>query len=99
MRFVPREARQARNEVLFRELNERIAQTSGGTDFLIICECDTTGCEAMITVSIDDYRRVRSHPRRFFIFRGHNDPQIEEIVESDGAFQVVEKHKDVLVGR
>ena len=96
---MPREARQARNELLFREINERIAKTSRHTDFLIICECDTTGCEAMISVSVDDYRRVRSNPRRFFIFRGHNDPQIEEIVESDVGFQVVEKHKDVLVGR
>ncbi len=64
----------------------------------MICECDKTGCEAMISLSVDDYRRVRSNPRRFAIFPGHNDPEIEDIVETHDGHQVVEKRSDVLVG-
>jgi hypothetical protein len=98
---MPREARQARNEVLFREINQRIARGSDsqvGSRLLVICECDKTGCEAMISLSVDDYRRVRSNPRRFAIFPGHNDPEIEDIVETHDGYQIVEKHSDVLVG-
>lgn len=98
---MPREVRQARNEALFREVNERIAELSdnwAGGEFHIICECATIGCEEMLPIPLDEYRRVRAHPRRFLIFAGHEFPEIEDVVERNTAFEVVEKHMDVQIG-
>jgi len=98
---MPREARQARNEVLFREVNQRIAELSenwAGGEFHIVCECATIGCQTMLPMKVEEYQRVRAHPRRFFIFPGHDVPDIEDVVERHHAYQVVEKHVDVQVG-
>jgi hypothetical protein len=97
---MPREARQARNEALFREVNQRIVELSenwAGGEFHIICECAAIGCQAMLPMRIEDYQRVRAYPRRFFIFPGHDFPEIEDIVEQHDTYQVVEKHADVQV--
>ena len=95
----PREARQAKNEALFREVNERIAELATnrwvGDEILIICECATIGCATQLTVSLDGYREVRSQPDRFLVAPGHVDPEIESVVERNAEFEVVEKHADV----
>jgi hypothetical protein len=95
---VPREKRQARNELLFREVNQRIAELSenwAGGDFHIVCECATVGCQAMLPITLEDFQRVREHPRRFVISPGHDAPDIEDVVERHGSYNVVEKHTDV----
>jgi hypothetical protein len=99
---MPREARQARNEVVFREVNQRIAELSenwADGEFHIVCECATIGCQAMLPVRVEEYQRVRTNPRRFFVFPGHVFPEIEDIVEQHDAYQVVEKHADLQVGQ
>jgi hypothetical protein len=95
---VPREVRQGRNEAIFREVNERIAELSDNWsdgEFHIICECATIGCQAMLPIQPEAYRRVRANPRRFIIFPGHGFPEIEDVVEQHMSYQVVEKHGDV----
>jgi hypothetical protein len=96
----PREDRQARNEVLFRDVNERIADLADkglSLDFHVICECAQIGCGTMLRIELDDYRRVRAHPRRFLIAPGHAVPEIEDVVVQQDDFQVVEKHADVAI--
>jgi hypothetical protein len=34
---------------------------------------------------------VREQPRRFFVLPGHQDPQLERVVETHGDYLVVEK--------
>jgi len=90
--------RLARNEALFREVNERIATTTRGfvaghadavQDFL--CECHDVECAQRIGLTLAEYEEVRSHPRRFVVAVGHESPAIEaEIVRRDG-YSVVEK--------
>jgi len=65
-----------RNELLFREANEKIAErrdeldaVHGPTPFL--CECEEETCTAIIRVSVADYRRVRDDPATFMIVPGH----------------------------
>ena len=97
---MPREARQARNEALFREVNQRIAELSanlGADELPILCECATLGCQTMISVPSAEYHRVRGNPRMFFIFPGHDVSEIEDVVERHDAYQVVEKHDDVVL--
>jgi hypothetical protein len=95
---MPREQRLASNEVLFREVNERIAEISTTQDhgFHIICECATTGCEERLLIPIADYERVRQHERWFLIVPGHRVADIEDVVERHGTYDVVEKHPDVM---
>ena len=96
----PREERLARNEALFRDVNERIADLADkglDLDFHVICECAQLGCRTMLQIELDDYRRVRAHPRRFLIAPGHADPEIEQVVVQHDAYQVVEKRADVVI--
>jgi hypothetical protein len=95
---MPREKRLARNEILFREVNERIAEISADQDhgFHIICECANTGCEERLLIPLPEYERVRRHPRRFMIVPGHTVPEVEDVVEERGSYDVVEKHPDAM---
>jgi hypothetical protein len=81
----PRESRYARNQELFREVNNRIAELAtkwGDQPLGIVCECANTGCSEMIQVPVEEYRRVRQSPEWFLIIPGH-------IVEAE---QVIEQH-------
>jgi hypothetical protein len=94
-----RETRLARNEALFREVNERIAELTNLriTDQLqIVCECANRGCQEVIRLSLDEYERVRQHPRRFLVVSGHTVPDIENLIESRDGYDIVEKHADVM---
>jgi hypothetical protein len=95
----PREERLARNELLFREVNDRIAELGAGNpngDFHIVCECATTGCQERLLVSVADYERARAHPRRFLVVPGHTTADVEDVVERHESYDVVQKHPDVM---
>ena len=90
------EQRAARNEALFREVNENIARLEerhGMTDSqpVYVCECADAGCTEQLAIDPDTYRRVREEPRLFFVRPGHEDPQLEEIVERHPDYLIVEK--------
>jgi hypothetical protein len=92
-------ARQAQNESLFREVNERIAKLGeraqawspdGTVDFL--CECgEDGGCGRRVRVPLDVYERVRSQNDRFVVRPGHETPEIEHAVEWTDDYVVVDK--------
>ena len=89
------EQRAARNEALFREVNENIARLeerygSTITESVFICECADEGCTDRLTVDLDTYQRVREQPRLFFVLPGHQDPELERVVETHD-YLVVEK--------
>jgi len=95
----PREKRLARNEVLFREVNDRIAELGPGRHadgFHIVCECAKTGCEERLLVTVPEYRRTREHPRRFLVVPGHTVAEVEDVVERHGSYDVVEKFPEVM---
>lgn len=90
------EQRAARNESLFREVNENIARLEErhGTTWaepIFLCECSDAECADHLAVAPDVYARVRREPRRFFVVPGHEDPQLERVVETHRDFLVVEK--------
>ena len=92
-------ARQARNESLFREVNERIAQLGeraqayspdGTVDFM--CECgEDGGCGQRVHVPLDVYERVRSQDDRFLVRPGHETPELEDAIEWTDDYVVVDK--------
>jgi hypothetical protein len=90
------EERAGRNEALFREVNERvldlasdIGQLAGNTQF--VCECSRDDCTEQITVPLTVYEAVRADPRRFLILRGHENVQIETVVERTDGYLIIEK--------
>jgi hypothetical protein len=97
-RLEARFERQATNEALFREVNERIAQlgaraeawSPGGIDFL--CECgEDGGCGQRVRVPLATYERVRSQDDRFVVRPGHETPELERAVEWTDGYVVVDK--------
>jgi len=90
------EQRAARNEALFREVNQNIARLeerhgTTATAPVYICECATADCTAQLPIEPETYRRVRENPRLFFVLPGHEDPKLERIVEKPPAYLIVEK--------
>lgn len=88
--------RAGHNEGLFREVNENIAkleeQLNSGSDSLpVICECSRADCAMQIEVGIAEYEAVRRHPHRFIVARGHEQPDLEKVVEEGHAYVIVEK--------
>jgi hypothetical protein len=90
-----REERLAKNEVLFRSVNEAIEQQAlqfgGSDDFEFICECASHTCLDRIKLSLRQYERVRSQGRRFFVVPGHENAEVELVVETSSRYHVVEK--------
>ena len=87
-----REERVGRNEALFREVNERIREiTTSNGDAEFLCECGDASCAQPIAVSIDEYEAVRSVPTRFLIVPGHEIAAVEDVVQENERFAVVEK--------
>jgi hypothetical protein len=90
-----REERLAQNEVLFRSLNEQIEQKAielGGVDgYEFVCECSSDACFDRIKLTFAEYEYVRREGTRFFVMPGHQDIEVELVVESTPAFMIVEK--------
>ena len=89
-----REERLADNEILFREVNERIVELSDtwGGNLDLVCECADTACTARLEMTLDEYERLRENPRQFVVLPGHQVPDIEQVVEQNERYLVVEKH-------
>ena len=96
-----RAERQGRNESLFREVNERIAelnqtfQIEGRSEFL--CECSREECKEPVSISLDEYEAVRRESTRFFVIPGHEDASVERVIEQNDRYIVVEKIGDAAV--
>jgi hypothetical protein len=85
----------ARTESLFRDVNERIAETaerfdSGHATF--VCECADAACTERVDVSLEDYERVRAEPTTFVLAPGHElDGKLERVVVERDGYRIVEK--------
>jgi hypothetical protein len=92
--------RRARNEALFRSLNEQIndmeigkaTDPSDPIDF--VCECSSAECMKVVSVSREEYEAVREGGSTFIVAPGHEEPEIEDVLASYSGFSVVEKRGD-----
>lgn len=91
-----REERIAKNEVIFREVNERIREVvpsdNGGIDFL--CECGREDCVEQIPLTTEEYEHVRADPVQFFVKPGHASQDVEDVIEDNEHFLLVKKHAE-----
>jgi 5-bromo-4-chloroindolyl phosphate hydrolysis protein len=91
-----RRERAARNQSLFRHLNERLreaeeALTSVSGKFVIACECADTSCIEMLNIDPNDYKTIRADPRWFIVLAGHIYTDVERVVRQTDGYVVVEK--------
>ena len=84
----------AQTESLFREVNERIAETAGRfetPEASFVCECADSACTHRVDATIDEYEDVRAEPTRFLLAPGHADERVERVVRRRRGHDVVEK--------
>jgi hypothetical protein len=88
------EERAARNEVLFRDANEKLGykreelEVHGPTPFL--CECADPTCTELIRLTREQYEHVRSKANWFLIASGHDAQEAPAAEEHEGYF-IIEK--------
>lgn len=88
--------RAARNEALFRRVNERVEEVNkafesilGDADFF--CECADVGCMETIRMTLREYEALREVSTHFVVKPGHVLPENERLVEERVGYAVVEK--------
>ena len=91
-----REIRLARNETLFREVNERIedlALTHADEDHIyeFLCECSNPHCDLRLSLPLSTYEQARADSAVFIVAPGHDLPEVEEVVLRGAGFQLVRK--------
>jgi hypothetical protein len=88
------QVRRARTEALFRDVNERIAESAqrfeaDTTQF--VCECADPNCTHRLAATLVEYEEVRADGATFMLAPGHAHDDIERVLEDRGGFHVVEK--------
>jgi hypothetical protein len=93
-----REQRAARNQSLFRSVNERIEPLNESFSSInrindFVCECAEETCAEMIGMSVTEYEAIREQGNRFAVAPGdsHVWPDVETVVEKRDRYWVVEK--------
>jgi hypothetical protein len=92
------EARLARNEVMFRAINERIRELAMRFEHLaeeelaFICECADETCVERVSLKTSQYDDLRAIPARFVVAPGHEaTPLVERVIFRSADFVIVRK--------
>src|SRR5690242_14863401 len=93
-----RTRRLGENEILYREVNERVRDLSDEfgldaetVDF--VCECAQLECSERIPMTVAEYRHIRSDAAQFAVRPGHEVPDIEYVLEEHDAYYVIRKRE------
>jgi hypothetical protein len=93
-----RDARLAQNEIRFRELNEQEAHLDPrepAPDRIdLVCECSDRECTRTFSMPFSEYEWLRQNPWRFAVLPGHEAPAVEDVVERNECYAIVEKHSE-----
>lgn len=84
------------NEVVFREVNERLRELGEGFSLIselaeFVCECARASCTERIRMPLSEYERVRSDPKWFVIVPRHEEPDYERVISENEEYAIVEK--------
>jgi hypothetical protein len=91
--------RRALNEALFRDVNERIAESAERFDAEkteFVCECSDPSCTERVPATLAEYESVRKKSTTFLLAPGHVEPDVERVVSHRGRFQIVEKVQEAM---
>lgn len=98
-RMDARERRLVKNEIVFRDVNERIEEMASTQaqalrdqrDLGFLCECSNVDCTLRLQLSLGEYEEARLDPAQFVVAPGHELPEIEKVVFVGQGFQIVRK--------
>ena len=88
------DVRIAKTEALFRDVNERIAETSERFDSEaaeFMCECGDPACAERLEVPLGEYEQVREHATTFLLDPEHVEPSVERVVHHRRGYAIVQK--------
>ena len=97
-----REQRIARTEALFRDVNERIAESAERFDAdeaEFVCECADPTCADRVPATLEQYEQVRADGATFLLVPGHEDPEVERVIERPHRRLVIVEKVNALVVR
>ena len=86
--------RLARNQALFREVNERLLELADGFQdgsMQFVCECSQEDCTETLTLSHERYESVRAHSTFFVIATDHEILEVEKVIDSNDGYTIVQK--------
>jgi hypothetical protein len=91
-----RAERIARNEDIFRKVNDRIEGVNEAFGMVtgtmsILCECGRIDCMEQIELTIDEYALVRSEPTHFAVRPGHEISDLEDVIARHNGYNLVAK--------
>ena len=93
-----REERIARNEkgrrgvnLELEEISEHELHALKATPIEVLCECGRDRCHERITLTIAKYDEVHDQDDRFVVAIGHELPDVENVVERNEGYLVVDK--------
>ena len=90
--------RAARNQQLFRELNNAISRLRYSSAFNeYVCECGLKTCLAVISLTVAEYEAIRREPGVFIVLPGHWSKRHERVVREGKGFEIVERIDGVVV--
>jgi hypothetical protein len=82
----------ARNRLVLREVNDRIAEMAlEGNEIgvgLFVCECSDERCAEAVAIAAAEYERIRADESQFVVLPGH-EQESERVSERSSRFVVV----------
>lgn len=91
----------AKTESLFRDVNERIAETSERFDSdeaRFMCECGDPACAEHLEVPLAEYEQVREDGTTFLHKPDHVRPDVERVLRRRRGYAIVQKVDRVVAG-
>jgi hypothetical protein len=91
-----REERLAANEDMFRHVNERIVELTDkwGGELELVCECANLDCTQRVVLTLGEYEQLRQDPHHFAVLPGHEVLDVEDVIDRNDRYLVVEKHAE-----
>ena len=86
--------RLSRNQLIFREVNERVREMADGAPngkAEYLCECGDVTCTERIQMVLSQYEAVRARPNAFLMIPGHERLEVERILDTPDGYMIVEK--------
>jgi hypothetical protein len=91
----------AKNNLTFREANERISARAAEYDAPLeripfLCECPREDCTEIVRLTRDEYQRVRDDPTHFLAADGHEraEEPLGSVVSREQGYVIVRKDVD-----
>jgi hypothetical protein len=89
-------ARNADNQNLYREANERVMETNARFELAgeeeriveVFCECGDAACAERVPLTRETYERVRADSETFVLIPGHDKGVVEDVIEKTPGYVI-----------